>query len=170
MPQNPDPNDVAAGVPAAAAASGAATVTARITLGGSEKEVVVRLTAQQQSARIGGLTFVLLQPHHSRVSNVCVYVPCRSLFQSQGAVKHVLSKEQQLYYEYVTSAMRGSDATLKTAVFKSLREDDGLYQLLPYFTQFIAEEVTQTRAGHKRWARSGRMLVSAALRPRLILL
>ena len=61
--------------------------------------------------------------------------------QSHGAVKHVLSKEQQLYYEYVTSAIRGNDATLRTAVFKSLREDDGLYQLLPYFTQFIAEEV-----------------------------
>ena len=87
------------------------------------------------------VTCVLLQPPNSRVSHVCLCVSSRSPFQSQGAVKHVLSKEQQLYYEYVTSAMRGSDATLKTAVFKSLREDDGLYQLLPYFTQFIAEEV-----------------------------
>lgn len=61
---------------------------------------------------------------------------------ARAPVKHVLSKEQQLYYEYVTSALRGTDSTLKKAVYKSLSEDDGLYQLLPYFTQFIAEEVS----------------------------
>lgn len=58
-------------------------------------------------------------------------------------IKHVLSKEQSLYYEYVTSALRGTDSTLKKAVYKSLSQDDGLYQLLPYFTQFIAEEVSR---------------------------
>lgn len=62
---------------------------------------------------------------------------------TKPAIRHVLSKEQQLYYEYVTSALRGSDSTLKSAVFKSLLEDDGLYQLLPYFTQFIAEELSR---------------------------
>lgn len=58
-------------------------------------------------------------------------------------IKHVLSKEQTLYYEYVTSALKGNDSTLKKAVYKSLSEDDGLYQLLPYFTQFVAEEVSR---------------------------
>ena len=62
---------------------------------------------------------------------------------TKPAIRHVLSKEQQLYYEYVASAMRGNDSTLKSAVFKSLLEDDGLYQLLPYFTQFIAEELSR---------------------------
>ena len=60
---------------------------------------------------------------------------------SRPLVKHVLSKEQQLYYEYVTSALRGDDASLKSAVYKSVSEDDGLHQLLPYFTQFVAQEV-----------------------------
>jgi transcription initiation factor TFIID subunit 6 len=62
-------------------------------------------------------------------------------FQSKPLVKHVLSKEQQLYYEYVISAMRGEDASLKKAVYDSISKDDGLHQLLPYFTQFIAEEL-----------------------------
>ena len=56
-------------------------------------------------------------------------------------VKHVLSKEQQLYFNHVTAAIKGTDSILKTASLKSIASDEGLHQLVPYFTQFIAEQV-----------------------------
>uniref|UniRef100_A0A7S2XER1 TAF6 C-terminal HEAT repeat domain-containing protein n=1 Tax=Lotharella oceanica TaxID=641309 RepID=A0A7S2XER1_9EUKA len=55
-------------------------------------------------------------------------------------VKHVLTKEQQMYYERVTDAMKGNDAAQRV-MLKSLANDPGLHQLLPYFIQFIADEV-----------------------------
>lgn len=68
VPQNPDPNDVAAGTPATAAANSGAAIISRITLGGSEKEVVVRLTAR----------------HHSRVLESVHIVRCCSLASHTG--------------------------------------------------------------------------------------
>lgn len=58
-------------------------------------------------------------------------------------VKHILSKELQLYFERVCTAVldEGND-TLRAAAFASLRNDPGLHQLLPYFLQFVAEKVT----------------------------
>jgi transcription initiation factor TFIID subunit 6 len=56
-------------------------------------------------------------------------------------VKHVLSREQQLYFNHITAAIKGSDSILKTAALKSIASDEGLHQLVPYFTQFIAEHV-----------------------------
>jgi len=57
------------------------------------------------------------------------------------ATEHVLSKEQQLFFDHVTSAIKSEDAVVKSAVLSSLSSDAGLYQLVPYFTQFIADEV-----------------------------
>ena len=56
-------------------------------------------------------------------------------------VQHVLSKEQQLYYQHVCTGLRSGDAKLQKAVLKSLSSDAGLHQLVPYFTQFLASEV-----------------------------
>lgn len=66
-------------------------------------------------------------------------------------VKHILSKELQLYFEHVTSALldetsaqqgqQGEDA-YRLAALNSLESDPGLHQLVPYFVQFIAEKVT----------------------------
>jgi len=59
-------------------------------------------------------------------------------------VKHVLSKERQLYYERVCSAlMDETDEYLHGAALSSLRHDPGLHQLLPYFLQFVSEKITQ---------------------------
>jgi len=63
--------------------------------------------------------------------------------QIKPLVKHVLSREQQLYYEHVTAAIKSSDSINQEASFQSLANDEGLHQLLPYFSQFIAEEVLQ---------------------------
>lgn len=59
-------------------------------------------------------------------------------------VKHVLSKELQLYFEKVCSAFLDSSEEYRTSGYASLREDPGLHQLVPYFVQFIAEKVTHS--------------------------
>jgi transcription initiation factor TFIID subunit 6 len=64
-------------------------------------------------------------------------------------VKHVLSKEQQLYYKKITDAVlavkQGTSSDheeLLHAALTSLSTDPGIHQLLPYFTKFIATHVT----------------------------
>lgn len=58
-------------------------------------------------------------------------------------VKHVLSKELQLYFEKVCNAfLDESSEKYRTSGYASLREDPGLHQLVPYFVQFISEKVT----------------------------
>lgn len=62
-------------------------------------------------------------------------------------VKHVLSKELQLYFDKVIQALTSQEDTeeslhLKQAALTSLRSDPGLHQLVPYFVQFISEQIT----------------------------
>ena len=58
-------------------------------------------------------------------------------------VKHVLSKELQLYFEKVSSAILDEpNNDYRIAALASVRSDPGLHQLVPYFVQFIAEKVT----------------------------
>ncbi|KAI7867677.1 transcription initiation factor TFIID subunit 6 [Spinellus fusiger] len=58
-------------------------------------------------------------------------------------VKHVLSKELQMYFERITEAVSSTDERLQSQAFESLRMDPGLHQLLPYFVQHIHKKVTQ---------------------------
>jgi transcription initiation factor TFIID subunit 6 len=62
-------------------------------------------------------------------------------------VKHVLSKELQLYFNKVIQALTNQNADdealhLRQAALSSLRSDPGLHQLVPYFIQFISEQIT----------------------------
>lgn len=58
-------------------------------------------------------------------------------------VKHILSKELQLYFQKVTSSILDpSQPEYRAAGLASLKEDPGLHQLVPYFVQFVAEKVT----------------------------
>ena len=58
-------------------------------------------------------------------------------------VKHVLSKELQLYFEKICGALLDeANDEYRAAAFASLRSDPGLHQLVPYFVQFISEKVT----------------------------
>ena len=65
------------------------------------------------------------------------------------AMKHILSRELQLYYDTIIADLL---ADLKTdgysnaalAALSALRQDAGLQQLLPYFVQFIAETVPKS--------------------------
>ena len=58
-------------------------------------------------------------------------------------VKHVLSKELQLYFERICGAILDeSNEEYRSAAFASLKTDPGLHQLVPYFVQFVADKVT----------------------------
>lgn len=58
-------------------------------------------------------------------------------------VKHVLSKELQLYFDKaVATLLDDSNETLRAATLESIRSDPGLHQLVPYFIQFVAETIT----------------------------
>lgn len=58
-------------------------------------------------------------------------------------VKHVLSKELQLYFEKICSALLDEgNNDYRVAALASIASDPGLHQLVPYFIQFIAEKVT----------------------------
>ncbi|KAG8640529.1 hypothetical protein MANES_13G064400v8 [Manihot esculenta] len=57
-------------------------------------------------------------------------------------VKHVLSRELQLYFDKITElTVRRSDSALFKEALASLATDSGLHPLVPYFTCFIADEV-----------------------------
>ena len=58
-------------------------------------------------------------------------------------VKHVLSKEMQLYFNKIIEVLadENNDA-LKTAALESVKNDTGLHQLLPYLVQYVAETIT----------------------------
>ncbi|KAK6919278.1 TATA box binding protein associated factor (TAF), histone-like fold domain [Dillenia turbinata] len=59
-------------------------------------------------------------------------------------VKHVLSRELQLYFEKITELTIGrSDSLLFKEGLMSLATDAGLHPLVPYFTCFIADEVSR---------------------------
>ncbi|KAH7387596.1 hypothetical protein KP509_16G031600 [Ceratopteris richardii] len=59
-------------------------------------------------------------------------------------VKHVLSQELQVYFEKITGLIisRANPSLIKAAL-DSLATDSGLHPLVPYFTQFIADEVVR---------------------------
>ncbi|KAI7741780.1 hypothetical protein M8C21_000624, partial [Ambrosia artemisiifolia] len=59
-------------------------------------------------------------------------------------VKHVLSRELQLYFNKVTElAVSMPDSVLFKEALASLATDSGLHPLVPYFTCFIEDEVSR---------------------------
>lgn len=62
--------------------------------------------------------------------------------QQQQLVKQVLSRELQLYYTRLTTALiPPTDYTKRSAALASLRHDAGLQALLPYLVRWVAEGV-----------------------------
>lgn len=77
-------------------------------------------------------------------------------------VKHILSKELQLYFEKVcASVLDETQPEYRTAGLASLKEDPGLHQLVPYFVQFVAEKVTHSL--HDLFVLTQMMLLTEAL-------
>lgn len=62
---------------------------------------------------------------------------------SKPLVKHVLSKEAQLYFERICAAILDEhDESHRLGAIASIRGDPGVHQLVPYFVQYAAEKVT----------------------------
>ncbi|KAK6461390.1 TATA-binding protein-associated factor [Scheffersomyces coipomensis] len=65
--------------------------------------------------------------------------------QVKPLVKHVLSKELKLYFDRVVELLISTDPekdTMKNSALNSLKTDHGLHQLVPYFIQLVAEQIT----------------------------
>ncbi|KAL9690050.1 hypothetical protein QQ045_010443 [Rhodiola kirilowii] len=59
-------------------------------------------------------------------------------------VKHVLSKELQLYFDKIVElTLHKSNTTLFRSALWSLSTDSGLHHLIPYFTYFVKDEVSR---------------------------
>ncbi|ORY71645.1 TATA box binding protein associated factor [Pseudomassariella vexata] len=63
------------------------------------------------------------------------------------AVKHIISTELTLYFEKVQSALLDDNPDpevdrLRDAALESISSDPGIHQLIPYFVNFISNEVT----------------------------
>ncbi|CAN4117814.1 unnamed protein product [Withania somnifera] len=59
-------------------------------------------------------------------------------------VKHVLSRELQLYYDKITElTVNKSNPLLFKEALRSLATDSGIHPLVPYFTYFVSDEVAR---------------------------
>ena len=63
------------------------------------------------------------------------------------SVKHIVSKELVLYFDKIQAAILDENPDeevlrLREAALESVRTDPGLHQLVPYFVNFIANQVT----------------------------
>lgn len=56
-------------------------------------------------------------------------------------VRHVISKEMQLYFEKIVEALLSGKVELVKTALESISEDNGIQQLLPYFIQFATDQV-----------------------------
>jgi transcription initiation factor TFIID subunit 6 len=62
--------------------------------------------------------------------------------ETKKQVRHVLSKELQLYFEKITVALTNEESeSVRETAIASLRNDPGLHQLVPYLVAFVAEKV-----------------------------
>jgi transcription initiation factor TFIID subunit 6 len=57
-------------------------------------------------------------------------------------VRHVLSRELQRYFQDVKEGVKGSSEEFRQQVLDGVRQDPGLYQLVPYFAQYVQDQVT----------------------------
>ena len=83
-------------------------------------------------------------------------------------VKHVLSKELQLYFERICTAILSEDnEEYRTAALSSLQNDPGLHQLVPYFVQFVADKITHNLKSLPTLTQSLRLLEALLNNPSL---
>ncbi|KAM0866969.1 hypothetical protein ACQ4PT_042301 [Festuca glaucescens] len=62
-------------------------------------------------------------------------------------VKHILSRELQMYFDKIAElTMSRSNTPIFREALVSLSKDSGLHPLVPYFSYFIADEVTRSLA------------------------
>lgn len=82
----------------------------------------------------------------SQASSVSTISALSDSVDVKPLVKHVISKELQLYFDRVVQALisrNANDEQLKNSALSSLRNDPGLHQLVPYFVQFVQEKISE---------------------------
>ncbi|KAJ3092744.1 hypothetical protein HK100_006876 [Physocladia obscura] len=67
--------------------------------------------------------------------------PDQATINGDVLVKHVLSKELQLYHDKITEAVLDADDKVSALAIDSLQNDPGIQPLLPYFVQFMTQKV-----------------------------
>ncbi|KAF5730515.1 transcription initiation factor TFIID subunit 6 isoform X1 [Tripterygium wilfordii] len=83
-------------------------------------------------------------------------------------VKHVLSRELQLYFDKITElTVKRPDSVVFKQALVSLATDSGLHPLVPYFTCFIADEVTRNLSNFPRLFALMRVARSLLLNPHI---
>lgn len=90
-------------------------------------------------------------PENAPVGAVAAPSTCKNNDQKDGhpadiklPVKHILSRELQLYFDKISElTVSKSDSILFKEALVSLATDSGLHPLVPYFTHFIADEVSR---------------------------
>ncbi|KAF8505367.1 TATA box binding protein associated factor-domain-containing protein [Hysterangium stoloniferum] len=105
-------------------------------------------TAEQQIVNgqtqngAGGSQFPPTPPSPSRPTPQSV----KRTSNKQSLVKHVLSRELQLYYNRLTGSLipPPTDQAKRSAALASLRIDAGLQSLLPYLVRWVAEGVVNS--------------------------
>ena len=66
---------------------------------------------------------------------------------NRPAVKHVISKEMVLYFDKIQAALLDDNrdeevVRLRQAALASVRDDPGIHQLVPYFINFVSDQIT----------------------------
>lgn len=99
----------------------------------------LKVNQNQQQPSADSVEKMLQEP-----SSVFGPVPRKTVLEEaevKPLVKHVLSKEHQLYFDTVTAdLLSGTDNKVEGAIV-ALGRDAGLQQLVPYFIQFVGELV-----------------------------
>lgn len=86
---------------------------------------------------------VTLTTSKSGVTSAVEQKPAKKDLDIKPLVKHVLSKELQLYFNKCMEILGGTgNEQLRDSVLQSIKVDPGLHQLVPYFIQFVAETIT----------------------------
>lgn len=122
IPQNPSPNDIKSLPPTVRGATSSI-------LGND----ILNMSNSTTEKGINGLT----NGKNKKVTDKDTEV--------KPLVKHLLSKELKLYFDKVVEVLLSTDPekeSLQNAALNSLKNDPGLHQLVPYFIQFVAEQIT----------------------------
>lgn len=114
-----------------------------------------------KTGAIAGSIFPPTPPSSDRPSPIQAVKsrPLQQQQQQQQLVKQVLSRELQLYYTRLTTALiPPNDHTKRTAALASLRHDAGLQALLPYLVRWVAEGVVASLKSGSQTDSDGRVL------------
>ena len=67
-----------------------------------------------------------------------------AIVNGEVLVKHVLSKELQLYYDKIVESIVSENDNISSIAVASLSKDTGIQPLLPYLVQFMTHTVSLT--------------------------